>query len=144
MSNKNMVQTVENMAAEYETQPLWKEEVFPHNAYQPLTITNAQGREVYWEGFNIYFQLGLDEIPLSRCQVSLADVIITQPWVFKKRLEEYLHGGRQAEGPPMVWEWRGKLYLADGHHRSAAQLRQGRSAIQAMVHHLPDTLMRAA
>lgn len=112
MTNTKVVQLVEKMAADYNTRPLWKDEAFPHHAYQPLTITNPDGRETQWEAYKIYFELSMRQIPMTRLMIPLENLIITQQWVFEKRVQEYLEG-RQAECPAIVWKWRGKFYLAD-------------------------------
>ena len=139
MANKKVIQLVEKMAADFNTRPLWKDEVFPHHSYQPLTIESQDGRQTQWEAYKIYFMLDMHQIPMTRCRVPLDDLVITQEWVFEKRVQEYLEG-RHSDYPAIVWKWRNKFYLADGHHRSVANARLGHKAIEAMVHDLPDHL----
>jgi hypothetical protein len=139
MTNQKIMQLVEKMAIEFNTRPLWKDEVFPHHSYQPLTITNPDGHETQWEAYKIYFLLDMHQIPMIQCRVPLNNLVITQEWVFEKRVEEYLKG-RTADYPAIVWKWRNKFYLADGHHRLAANIRLRHKAIKAMVHELPNYL----
>ena len=139
MINQNVMQEVKQFAEEYNTRPIWRDEAFPGYRFQPMVMTDSEGRQKEWEAYKIYFVMAMNDIPLTHCEVPLDDLIITQEYVYEKRVKEYL-SGRRCDDPPIVWEWRGELYLADGHHRSAAKLWQGNKTIQAMVHHLPDRL----
>ncbi|MGB0387982.1 MAG: hypothetical protein ACPGWR_24460 [Ardenticatenaceae bacterium] len=143
MSNQQIAQQIEQVAAQFNTRPIWRDEAFPGYSFQPMQITDSTGRKKEWEAYKIYFVMAMNEIPLTHCEVPLDNLIITQEYVYEKRVEEYM-SGQESDYPPIVWEWRGKLYLADGHHRSLAKLRQGNKTIQAMVHHLPDRLCVAA
>ncbi len=135
----SQTQTIQQIAQQYNTRPIWRDEAFPGYRYQPMLVTDEEGRQKEWEAYKIYFVMAMNDIPLTNCEVSLDDLIITQDYVYEKRVKEYISGHR-TDDPPIVWDWRGQLYLADGHHRSVAKLWQGGKTIEAMVHHLPDQL----
>ena len=93
-------QQIQQLAQQYNTRPIWRDEAFPGNRYQPMLITDAQGCQKEWEAYQIYFVMAMNDIPLTNCEVCLDDLIITQDYVYEKRVKEYISGHR-SDDPPL-------------------------------------------
>ena len=69
--------------------------------------------------------------------VAIADLIATQPSVVLSALHvDYTRPGGEPwakDALPHVVQWRGSLYLEDGHHRAVRALLRGETTMEARV-----------
>jgi GNAT superfamily N-acetyltransferase len=66
------------------------------------------------------------QVPVRPHRVQLDRLVLTQPTVNGKKVQEMIDNGISAGGPPaLLVHWKGDDYVIDGHHRLVAQLMQG-------------------
>jgi ParB-like nuclease family protein len=65
-------------------------------------------------------------------QARVLDIVPTQAGAFIDKIRKDIESGKLSK-PILVWRYKGKLYLLDGHHRVAAAVLLGLERLPALV-----------